>query len=60
MTEIILFFRSLRRVPTIDECYVDDVICREEANAQFLRDRKVKSRYFLKLKKTYCKELISF
>jgi len=35
------YHRSFRRVPTIDECYVDDNICIYEANDQFLRDRHV-------------------
>jgi hypothetical protein len=40
--------RQYRRVPTIDECYVDDLVCRAEANLQFLRDKKVniKATYF--------------
>merc|ERR1712080_526946 len=32
------YHRSYARVPTIDECYVDDVICRTEAHEQFRRD----------------------
>uniref|UniRef100_A0A1S6GL21 NADH dehydrogenase [ubiquinone] 1 beta subcomplex subunit 10 n=1 Tax=Pseudodiaptomus poplesia TaxID=213370 RepID=A0A1S6GL21_9MAXI len=35
------YHRRYRRVPTIDECYVDDVVCREEANVQFQRDWRV-------------------
>ncbi|KAK3888404.1 hypothetical protein Pcinc_007532 [Petrolisthes cinctipes] len=30
-----------RRVPTIDECYTDDIVCFVEANEQFKRDRMV-------------------
>jgi len=37
------YHRRYRRVPTIDECYVDDVICRTEAQEQFMRDKKVES-----------------
>merc|ERR1719430_1663802 len=32
------YHRNFTRVPTIDECYVDDVVCREEAHQQFKRD----------------------
>ncbi|XP_066981608.1 NADH dehydrogenase [ubiquinone] 1 beta subcomplex subunit 10 [Macrobrachium rosenbergii] len=32
---------QFRRVPTIDECYTDDVVCYIEANEQFKRDRMV-------------------
>ncbi|CAN0555371.1 unnamed protein product, partial [Ectocarpus sp. 8 AP-2014] len=32
------YHRQYNRVPTIDECYIEDVVCREEANAQFKRD----------------------
>merc|ERR1712106_906675 len=32
------YHRQYQRVPTIDECYVDDIVCREEANLQFKRD----------------------
>jgi len=35
------YHRRYRRVPTIDNCYEDDTVCRQEANEQFLRDRKV-------------------
>eukprot|EP00088_Acartia_fossae_P018184 TRINITY_DN20476_c0_g1_i1.p1 TRINITY_DN20476_c0_g1~~TRINITY_DN20476_c0_g1_i1.p1 ORF type:complete len:190 (-),score=33.72 TRINITY_DN20476_c0_g1_i1:87-656(-) len=37
------YHRRFRRVPTIDECYVDDVVCRTEAQAQFMRDKQVES-----------------
>jgi hypothetical protein len=39
--QFICIYRQYNRVPTIDECYVDDVVCRTEANLQFLRDMKV-------------------
>ncbi|XP_042216710.1 NADH dehydrogenase [ubiquinone] 1 beta subcomplex subunit 10-like [Homarus americanus] len=35
------YHRQFRRVPTIDECYTDDVVCFIEANEQFKRDRMV-------------------
>jgi hypothetical protein len=41
LCHFIYIYRQYNRVPTIDECYVDDVVCRTEANLQFLRDMKV-------------------
>uniref|UniRef100_A0A481SW11 NADH dehydrogenase [ubiquinone] 1 beta subcomplex subunit 10 n=1 Tax=Thermobia domestica TaxID=89055 RepID=A0A481SW11_THEDO len=35
------YHRRFRRVPTIDECYTDDVICIFEAEQQFKRDKMV-------------------
>lgn len=35
------YHRQFRRVPTIDECYTDDIVCYIEANEQFKRDRMV-------------------
>eukprot|EP00088_Acartia_fossae_P026171 TRINITY_DN2697_c0_g1_i1.p1 TRINITY_DN2697_c0_g1~~TRINITY_DN2697_c0_g1_i1.p1 ORF type:complete len:193 (-),score=25.48 TRINITY_DN2697_c0_g1_i1:171-749(-) len=35
------YHRRYPRVPTIDECYRDDVVCRFEANQQFMRDKLV-------------------
>lgn len=35
------YHRRYQRVPTIDECYTDDAVCRFEANEQFKRDRQV-------------------
>ncbi|CAH1400736.1 unnamed protein product [Nezara viridula] len=35
------YHHKLKRVPTIDECYTDDPICKFEANQQFSRDRAV-------------------
>lgn len=35
------YHRQYRRVPTIDQCYTDDVVCRFEADQQFRRDRMV-------------------
>jgi len=33
------YHQKYRRVPTIDECYSDDVTCYFEANCQFQRDK---------------------
>jgi NADH dehydrogenase (ubiquinone) 1 beta subcomplex subunit 10 len=33
------YHQQFRRVPTIDQCYADDVVCDFEATAQFKRDR---------------------
>jgi len=35
------YHQKFRRVPTIDECYIDDLVCHHEANDQYQRDRKV-------------------
>ncbi|KAI4457154.1 nadh-ubiquinone oxidoreductase pdsw subunit [Holotrichia oblita] len=35
------YHQKFRRVPTIDECYVDDPVCYYEANCQYKRDRQV-------------------
>lgn len=35
------YHQKYRRVPTIDQCYTDDVVCRFEADQQFRRDRMV-------------------
>uniref|UniRef100_A0A6M2E4H1 NADH dehydrogenase [ubiquinone] 1 beta subcomplex subunit 10 n=1 Tax=Amblyomma tuberculatum TaxID=48802 RepID=A0A6M2E4H1_9ACAR len=35
------YHRKFRRVPTIDECYTDDMMCKFEANEQYKRDREV-------------------
>jgi len=37
----VYYHQKFRRVPTVDECYIDDVACHYEANEQFKRDRKV-------------------
>ncbi|XP_071438554.1 NADH dehydrogenase [ubiquinone] 1 beta subcomplex subunit 10 [Hetaerina americana] len=37
------YHQKFRRVPTIDECYTDDIVCQMEANLQFKRDRLVDS-----------------
>ncbi|XP_014240875.1 NADH dehydrogenase [ubiquinone] 1 beta subcomplex subunit 10-like [Cimex lectularius] len=33
------YHEKLRRVPTIDQCYDDDPLCKFEANQQFKRDK---------------------
>ena len=33
------YHRQLRRVPTIDECEIQDAVCFQEANQQFKRDK---------------------
>ena len=35
------YHRRYRRVPSIDQCYMHDMVCREEANVQFKRDMLV-------------------
>lgn len=35
----VYYHRRYRRVPTIDECTVNDPLCYFEANEQFKRDR---------------------
>ncbi|XP_044272585.1 NADH dehydrogenase [ubiquinone] 1 beta subcomplex subunit 10 [Tribolium madens] len=37
------YHQKFRRVPTIDECYTDDVVCYYEADTQYKRDRLVDS-----------------
>ena len=31
-------------MPTIDQCHLDDIVCREEANYQYKRDKAVDNR----------------
>ena len=35
------YHQKFRRVPTIDQCYTDDFVCKFEADQQFKRDRLV-------------------
>ncbi|CAH1109720.1 unnamed protein product [Psylliodes chrysocephalus] len=37
------YHQKFRRVPTIDQCYTDDIVCITEANLQFKRDKLVDS-----------------
>lgn len=37
------YHEQFRRVPTIDECYTDDLVCQFEADMQFKRDKLVDS-----------------
>lgn len=37
------YHQKFRRVPTIDQCYVDDQVCMFEANQQWKRDKLVDS-----------------
>ncbi|RWS24722.1 NADH dehydrogenase [ubiquinone] 1 beta subcomplex subunit 10-like protein [Leptotrombidium deliense] len=37
------YHQKFRRVPTIDECFIDDAACIYEANEQYHRDRKVEN-----------------
>jgi len=39
--KVYFYHRRYRRVPTIDECSVDDALCRYEADEQMRRDKKV-------------------
>ncbi|XP_060576372.1 NADH dehydrogenase [ubiquinone] 1 beta subcomplex subunit 10-like [Ruditapes philippinarum] len=39
----VYYHRRFERVPTIDQCEVDDPLCRYEANIQFIRDKQVDS-----------------
>ena len=38
------YHQKFRRVPTVEECYEDDVVCIFEAHEQYKRDRKVDTR----------------
>lgn len=35
------YHQQYRRIPNIDECYTDDIVCYTEANQQFFRDKLV-------------------
>ncbi|KAJ6216917.1 hypothetical protein RDWZM_008074 [Blomia tropicalis] len=47
------YHRKFNRVPTIDECYTDDMGCLYEANEQYKRDRKVDFEIIKILKQRY-------
>jgi len=50
------YHRKFNRVPTVDQCDVDDIVCIYEAEQQFLRDKKVEANIvkILRNKKTEC------
>nr|CAG4650667.1 EOG090X0LTN [Sida crystallina] len=39
----VYYHQQFKRVPTLDECYIDDAACRFEAQQQFNRDKLVDS-----------------
>nr|CAG4646744.1 EOG090X0LTN [Macrothrix elegans] len=41
--DYVYYHQKFRRVPTIDECYTDDLVCKFEAQQQFNRDKIVDS-----------------
>lgn len=47
------YHQQYRRVPSIDECYTDDVVCYSEANFQFLRDKSVEDEILLILRSRF-------
>ncbi|CAH0388388.1 unnamed protein product [Bemisia tabaci] len=50
------YHRKFQRVPTVDNCYDDDAVCKYEATRQMKRDRRVEARicYILKSKFDDC------
>jgi len=50
------YHRKLNRVPTVDQCDINDPVCIYEAEQQFLRDKKVDSNilHYLRQKKIEC------
>ncbi|XP_033740243.1 NADH dehydrogenase [ubiquinone] 1 beta subcomplex subunit 10-like [Pecten maximus] len=53
------YHRRFNRVPTIDECYTDDELCRFEANQQFKRDRQVDNDILYILRKRWLRCVLS-
>lgn len=49
----VYYHREFKRVPTIDQCSVNDDVCIFEANEQFLRDKAVDKRIALLLADKY-------
>ena len=41
--KVVYYHQKFHRVPTIDECYDDDIVCQAEAHEQYKRDRRVDS-----------------
>lgn len=38
------YHEQFRRVPTVDQCYDDDRLCKWEANQQLIRDKYVQKK----------------
>ncbi|CAK9817148.1 NADH dehydrogenase [ubiquinone] 1 beta subcomplex subunit 10 [Anthophora quadrimaculata] len=47
------YHQNFRRVPTIDECYEQDVVCFQEAQSQFERDKMVDQEIISILRQRY-------
>jgi len=47
------YHMRFNRVPTVDECYEDDLVCQTEAHEQWKRDRRVDTMIITILKKRY-------
>ncbi|KAG5322706.1 NDUBA dehydrogenase, partial [Pseudoatta argentina] len=47
------YHQQYRRVPTIDECYMDDMVCYTEADCQFKRDKAVEDQILFILRSRY-------
>ncbi|XP_022183541.1 NADH dehydrogenase [ubiquinone] 1 beta subcomplex subunit 10 [Myzus persicae] len=47
------YHEQLRRVPTVDQCYDDDRLCKWEANQQLIRDKLVDSNILSILRQRY-------
>ncbi|XP_029037567.1 NADH dehydrogenase (ubiquinone) PDSW subunit [Osmia lignaria lignaria] len=47
------YHQKFRRVPTIDECYELDIVCLQEANSQFQRDKMVEDEILSILRNRY-------
>nr|CAG4637537.1 EOG090X0LTN [Ceriodaphnia reticulata] len=57
--DYVYYHQKFRRVPTIDECYTDDIVCRFEAQQQFNRDKLVDGEIVQLVRQRY-KECIVF
>ncbi|XP_057371345.1 NADH dehydrogenase [ubiquinone] 1 beta subcomplex subunit 10-like [Daphnia carinata] len=55
----VYYHQKFRRVPTIDECYTDDMVCRFEAQQQFNRDKLVDGEIVQLVRQRYKECLIS-
>ncbi len=47
------YHKRYQRVPTIDECYMEDLVCRTEADLQYKRDRQVEANIVSLLRRRY-------